>query len=41
MAFARDKKEKPGFTNIEENLFNALQDQGTLTELRQSPAKRG
>ncbi|KAH9894908.1 hypothetical protein C8Q73DRAFT_645769 [Cubamyces lactineus] len=29
----RDRKEKPGFTNMEANVYNGLQDPATLTEL--------
>jgi len=33
LEFVRDSKNKPGFTNMEKNLYNALQDPPTLTEL--------
>ena len=33
LEFVRDSKEKPGLNNMEQNLYLALQDQPTLTEL--------
>jgi hypothetical protein len=33
MEWIRDGKEKPGFTNIEKNIYNGLQDTPTQTEL--------
>lgn len=32
MEYVRDKKQKPGFTNVEKNFFTALHDIPTLTE---------
>ncbi|RPD67579.1 hypothetical protein L226DRAFT_436448, partial [Lentinus tigrinus ALCF2SS1-7] len=33
LELVRDHKEKPSFTNIEQNVYNGLQDPSTLTEL--------
>ncbi|KLO04071.1 hypothetical protein SCHPADRAFT_841053, partial [Schizopora paradoxa] len=33
MSFVRDKKEKPGLTNLEQNVLNALQDPPTIVEM--------
>ncbi|RDX55446.1 hypothetical protein OH76DRAFT_1452442 [Lentinus brumalis] len=33
LEFVRDRKQSPGLTNIEQNVYNGLQDPATLTEL--------
>jgi hypothetical protein len=33
LAWIRDSRERPGFTNLEQNVFEGLQDVPTQTEL--------
>jgi hypothetical protein len=33
MEWIRDSKDKPGFTNLEKNIYNGLRDVPTQTEL--------